>query len=59
MGNNNIIIGKNGYESLKANPAKIAILQEILAGKNPIVIDDGGEYENICQSLGIQREVKK
>ena len=55
MCNNNTIVAKNGYELLKTYPVKTAILQEIMRGSKPVIVDDDNEYINICQKLNVCR----
>lgn len=54
MNSDGTIVGKNGYELLKANTVNIAMLQEIMAEKELIVLDKNDEYKNICQELNIK-----
>lgn len=55
MSSNDTIIGKSGCELLKVNTIQIAMLQEIMAENEPIVLDKNDEYKNICKELNIKR----
>lgn len=54
MDNKKIIVGESNCYSIGRNYNKMAMLQEIMAENEPIVLDKNDEYKNICQELNIE-----
>lgn len=55
MNDNEPIVGKNGYELLKVNQVKKAILREAIIKDKSSIFDNCDEYKSICQKLNVKQ----
>jgi len=49
-----VIVGESGYELIKRNYSKMAMISKKIQGNNLVIVDDGKEYKSLCENLGIE-----